>query len=208
MRRLRPATFPPLSDADQALLVGRCVDGDARAREEFLDRYGRLVYSVIARLVPRRTGDAHANVIEDLFGQAFAALFGDGARRLRQWDRKCSLASWIRVVTASTVLDALRTIARQARFAHGDSADPDALPTHAPSALEAVVRVEDLGRLARALEQLAPGDRELVRMLFAENLAPGVVAERLGIAPGVLYTRKNRALERLRAAFLGIDGED
>jgi DNA-directed RNA polymerase specialized sigma24 family protein len=69
------------------------------------------------------------------------------------------------------------------------------------------VRVEDLGRLARALEQLAPADRELVRLLFVENLAPGGVAERLGVAPGVLYTRKNRALERLRAAFLGIDGE-
>lgn len=208
MRRLRPTTLTPLSDADQAGLVARCVEGEARAREEFLERYARLVYSVIMRILPRTGGDERADVVEDLFGQAFAALFSDGARRLRQWDRKCSLPSWIRVVTASTVFDALRTSARQARFGLGGGADPDQLPAHVPTALEVVVRVEELGRLARALELLGPNDRDLVRMLFAENIAPGEVAERLGIPAGALYTRKNRALERLRAAFLGIDGED
>ncbi len=79
-------------------------------------------------------------------------------------------------------------------------AAPEAL-TIGPHVEEALVRAVELAALTEALMTLVESDRALLEALYVDERTPAEVAASLGIAPGTLYTRKNRALERLRDAF-------
>jgi RNA polymerase sigma factor (sigma-70 family) len=57
------------SDESVAALVRACLDGDERAWQELVDRYGRLVYSV-----PRRLGLSAADA-DDVFQNVFVLLY-------------------------------------------------------------------------------------------------------------------------------------
>jgi RNA polymerase sigma-70 factor (ECF subfamily) len=54
----------------------------------------------------------------------------------------------------------------------------------------------------RALETLEPSDRDLMRMLYYDQLDSAEAARRLGITTGALRVRKHRALERLGETML------
>ena len=58
--------------------------------------------------------------------------------------------------------------------------------------------------MRRALEQLSPGDRELLRQIYAEGESLEAIAENLGIENAAVRQRKSRALERLRQIFVGL----
>lgn len=203
--RAEPDTVKPprTPDDDDARFLGELLAcaGDARAR--FVERYASLVYAVITRTLkrgPAGGSEERAAWIEDVFAEVFVALFDRDARRLRQWSGRCSLATWVRLVSASVSVDRLRRDAIE-RAQAAREAPPEALPSEGAAALDLIVRAEELAAVRRALGRLSEGDRALIELLYVEELAPGAAAERLRIAPGALYTRKNRALERLRAAL-------
>jgi RNA polymerase sigma-70 factor (ECF subfamily) len=69
--------------------------------------------------------------------------------------------------------------------------------------LHALIGEERRAEVRRALDALDPADRELVRMLYYEQLDSAEAARRLGISAGALRVRKHRALERLAARVSG-----
>lgn len=71
-------------------------------------------------------------------------------------------------------------------------------------ALCRLITAERRTEVQRALEQLPPGDRELLRMLFHDAMEGPAAAARLGINAGALRVRKHRALRRLESLL----GED
>jgi RNA polymerase sigma-70 factor (ECF subfamily) len=77
------------------------------------------------------------------------------------------------------------------RFAGGatSTADDDPLVNLVDEARAEAVR--------RAMEQLDDDDRELLRMLYVDDLKTSEIAARLGIDAGTLRVRKHRALKRL-----------
>lgn len=72
----------------------------------------------------------------------------------------------------------------------------------AADALTTLVSNEEQARVQSALQGLPPADRELLRLSFYEGLSPTELAERLGEPSTRLRKRKQRALERLRQAFM------
>jgi len=198
MRRVPTIRSSSLSDAD---VVAGCVRGDAEARDELVSRFGRLVHATIARTLGRHDRRVDEDRLADLFAGAYVALIEHDCRRLGQWDGRCSLASWVRLVAASTTLDALRAEGRASRLRGDAAVDVERLPLEGQDALDRAIRAERVVRLERALATLSASDRALLGLVFQEEVAPGEVALRLGIEPGAVYTRKNRALERLRKAF-------
>lgn len=178
----------------------RCVSRTAGAADELVERFGRLVYAVILRTLERHGARRDDDRVSELFSGTFVRLLDAEAHRLAAWDGRCTLASWVRIVASSLTIDRLREEARdQRRWADGVAIER--LPAETPTTVELAVRAEQLVRLERALTTLSPSDRELLRLLFEGDLAPGAVAERLGLTAGALYTRKNRALQRLRSAM-------
>ena len=182
-------------EADRAALAA-VIAGDRHARGAFVERFARLVFAVVGRTITHQRRKLDDDWVDEGFGEVFIALFERDARRLRQWTGKCSLATWVRLVATSVTLDRLRRLAREV------VADVEVEPLSiGPGIEETLVRAEELAAVTAALETLSESDRVLLQSLFVEERSPAEVAARLGIAPGALYTRKNRALERLRDAF-------
>jgi RNA polymerase sigma factor (sigma-70 family) len=59
----------------------------------------------------------------------------------------------------------------------------------------------DVARLNRAIACLSGKDREMIDLVFNEDLDRDKMAERLGISPGHVSVNKHRAVERLRRAW-------
>ncbi len=185
-------------------LLRRCLAHDRDAWADLVDRYSRLIYGVIYETLRHHAVPGSEDLAEELFHQTFLALYDRNYRKLRQWDGRCALASWIRLVTASLVVDHLRRRRPMSPLGGGD--EPTPLPealvddTRAPEA--DLVDLEQAQQVRSALAKLRAPDRELLLLLFRDELKPGAAAAALGIRPGALYTRKNRALARLREAVL------
>lgn len=198
---------------DQAERAASAANGDRDApgpafppppqeRGGFVEHYARLVYAAIGRALVAGgvgPGAAMSEMMEDLFAASFVAMFEDDARRLRLWDGRCSRESWVSLIAASVARDHLRAERRRER-----RLDRGADLQTIPDGSEIVDDREGLvarSRLERALASLAGPDRALLVALVLEERAPAEVADGLGISAGTLYTRKSRALTKLRAAF-------
>ncbi len=189
-------------------LLERCLQHDREAWETLVRRFASLVYSVIRASMRRHGAPDGEDLAGDLFGAVFLALYERDYRRLRRWDGRCSLATWIRLVTGTVVVDELRRRRPEVGVPEpGDLVNEHRPPlfaiTHPPAA-ELLERADRIRAVRAALELLADGDRSLLERLFRDEVAPGQLAVELGVKPGAIYTRKNRALARLRAAL----GED
>lgn len=72
--------------------------------------------------------------------------------------------------------------------------------------LTALIGAERAAAVQRALERLDEGDRQLLRMLYYEDLQAKEVAVRMQVTPGAMRVRKHRALQRLGVLLSGEDG--
>ncbi len=187
-----------MTDAD---LLERCLAHDRDAWDAFVERFGPLAYSVIHHTLRRYSVMPGHGLVDDLFGAAFLALYDADYRKLRQWKGSCSLASWIRLVVASSVVDQLRRGRPEQPTADIEQLRDRAEALEAPDAQDLLSRASDIARVRRALARLGRRDRELLSALYVDEVPPGALAARLGIQSGALYTRKNRALGRLRAVL-------
>jgi RNA polymerase sigma-70 factor (ECF subfamily) len=73
--------------------------------------------------------------------------------------------------------------------------------------LQALISAERQAAVRRALQRLARGDRDLLRMMYTEGLEAAEAARRLLVSPEAVRVRKHRALRRLAEA-LEHDGND
>jgi RNA polymerase sigma-70 factor, ECF subfamily len=70
-------------------------------------------------------------------------------------------------------------------------------PSGEADPLRGLIAEERRHAVLTALDRLAPDERELLRLLYYEQVDPARVAERLGVTPGNLRVRKHRLLRKL-----------
>src|SRR5580693_7767889 len=174
----------PASDAD---LVERLRRRDPQALAELYDRYGKLAYSLVLRVV-RDTA-----IAEDLVQETF----------LRVWNRvhsidseKGSLGPWLLAIARNRAIDYLRSSAgRERKAVELDETD------HAPlySGMEADILISDQARRVKvAMEKLAPNYRTVMELAYFEGLSQTEMAVRMGQPLGTVKTWVRTALQSLR----------
>lgn len=91
----------PEQHADDVVLVGRILAGDERAWEWFVTRYAGLIHAIARRyLRSRDADDAH-----DVFVDVLVSL---RRSKLRTYEGRAALSTWLTLVTRSEVMDHLR----------------------------------------------------------------------------------------------------
>ncbi len=159
------------------------------APQNFEDLYRQSrddLYSYVAGLLRDRVA------AEDVTALAFERAF-------RKWHRfnpgRGTARGWLFGIARNAALDELRLRKRQAPLTREPIAeDPSA---HAADRLE---QLERQAAVSRALETLAPADRELVSLKFFAGLSNVEIAEATGISATNVGTRIHRAMTRLRNA--------
>ena len=186
------AIFLPILLAMEALtgdheLIERLRRRDPHALAELYDRYGRLAYSLILRVVRDKA------LAEDLVQETFLRIWN----RVNSIDaRKGSLGPWLLAVARNRAIDYLRSAAGRERHAIEWN---EAHSAGSYRELEAeLLHSDKTRRVKAAMEKLAPNYRAVMELAYFEGLSQTEMAERMGQPLGTIKTWVRAALRSLR----------
>jgi RNA polymerase sigma-70 factor (ECF subfamily) len=168
-------------------LVERLQRREPQALAELYDRYGRLVYSLILRIV-RDTG-----IAEDLVQETFLRVWN----RVQGFDaEKASIAPWLLAVARNRSIDYLRSASGRERNAvEFEETDHPALYTD----MEQDILTSDATRRVKAaMAKLSANQRQVIELAYFEGLSQTEMAERMGQPLGTVKTWVRTALKNLR----------
>jgi RNA polymerase sigma-70 factor (ECF subfamily) len=172
---------------------------DPAAFATVFDRYYPAIYTYASRRLGR-------DLAEDVAAETFLVAFD----RWRRYDTAHSSARpWLFGIASNLIADQQRSEARRYEaLARADSAAAagvnitDQLADQVVSNLDAqAVR----GRLASALNEIAPSDREVLVLIAWAGLSCEETARALEIPAGTARSRLHRARKHLQAALGGAD---
>jgi len=172
---------------DDTNLVARMQGRDPRALAELYDRYGRVVYALILRVV-RDTG-----IAEDLVQETFLRVWN----RVHGFDaQKGSIGPWLLAVARNRAIDYLRSAGgRERNSVEYEETDHPALYTD----MEKDILASDKARVVKsAMDKLSPNQRQVIEMAYFEGLSQTEMAERMGQPLGTVKTWVRSALKSLR----------
>lgn len=183
-----PAALSP-SEAYTALasIVCRAQAGDLMAQTELVSRYRRRVTGLVRGIVPVRC------MVEDLVQTTMIKMI----RRLPQLRNPAVFESWMMSLARNGALDYLRRRKCQPMTVF----DEVALLT-VPETLPERTEEEIFAALDRALEQLNPRDRRLVRQVVRGE-SYRAIAAREGVSVAMVKIRLHRVRPFLRASVGG-----
>lgn len=206
-------------DESEASLVAACAEGDPRAWDRFVRRFGALVKALARRMLAGRTrdrptgargGGADEADVDDVAGAVFLALLRRDRLLLRRYRPEFRLSTYLGVICRTEVSrlvrrkTPLRSLSEPMAGA-GAEGDPwPLLPAdpRAVSPLRALLDAErrlTLGQVRSALERLPPRDRLLLTLRFFEDLDYGQIAAVLRIGRDSVGQLLHRAKARLAA---------
>lgn len=154
--------------------------------EEFFD----FVYRNARRLgVPDSAAD---DVVQDVF----LVLH----RRLRQYDGRASMHSWVYGILANTVRDYRRSFRRKEAPLVAVDRDEDWGPASRPASPELrAQRGQDLALLMSLLAELPEGQRELIVLADLEQMNVPEICSCIGGNSNTVYSRLRAARENLKS---------
>jgi RNA polymerase sigma-70 factor (ECF subfamily) len=173
--------------SDERALIARLQHRDPQALAELYDRYGKMAYSLVLRVV------RDAAIAEDLVQETF----------LRVWNRvhsvdsdKGSIGPWLLAIARNRAIDYLRSSAgRERRAVELDETE------HAPlyHEMEAGILVSDQARRVKmAMDKLEPNYRTVMELAYFEGLSQSEMAVKMGQPLGTIKTWVRTALRSLR----------
>lgn len=176
-----------------ALLVGRVLEGDGEAYGELVGRHMRRAFSIAYRILEHRE-DAE-DVVQDSFLRALEHI--DTLERARPF------RPWFYRIVVNRALNYRRGRSLRAT----DPLPPDLAGTTASpeqDADNAALRE----RLRRALDALPERQRIIVQLADLEDLTSGEIAEVLDIAAGTVRWHLHQAREALRKTLKPLKDEE
>jgi RNA polymerase sigma-70 factor (ECF subfamily) len=179
---------------DDADLARRLKSREPQALADLYDRYARLAYSLIYRVV-RDAGTA-----EDLVQETF----------LRVWNRAASfdqqrgaLGPWVLAVARNRAIDYLRSI--DGRMSAGSlELDRVENPAQFSAFDDSALSLDRARKLKDAFEKLTPNQRMVIELAYYEGLSQTEMADRLKQPLGTVKTWVRTALKTLRDQLMEV----
>jgi RNA polymerase sigma-70 factor (ECF subfamily) len=187
-----------LEDAQAvAMLVRRCIAGDAVAWEEIVQRYNRRIYNICYRFA------GSADDAQDLTQEVFIKMY----RTLSSYDAgRAAFMTWLTTITRNLLVDHFRKT-KQERMTDSldgvSSEHEDAMPLSdkipdkaAPP--DARVQSREAGETVHhALQKLSPELREAVILRDLQDMDYREIAAVLRVPEGTVKSRINRGRAEL-----------
>lgn len=181
-----------LDTTDEQNIVQRLKRREQQAMVALYDKYGRLVYSVIFRIVKDRA------VAEDLLQETFFRIWN----RVQTFDdQKGALEPWVLTVARNRAIDYVR-VKSTGRAADMLSLEALEHPKwFEGTSVAPAVRMDNERRVKGALERLNSNQREVIDLTYYEGLTHSEMAERLAKPLGTVKGLVRSALKSLREAL-------
>lgn len=185
---LFPLLFAAIHSEEDRELAERLRRRDPQAMAVLYDRYGRIAYAIIFRIV-RDTG-----VAEDLVQETFLRVWN----RVQGFDQeRGALGPWVLTVARNRAIDYVRSV--QGRMTQGafelESTEHPSLFTDLESD---IINSERARRLREAFQKLNPNQRLVIELAYYEGLSQSEMADRMKQPLGTIKTWVRSALKVLR----------
>ncbi len=180
-----------------AMLVRRCIAGEAAAWEEIVQRYHRRIYNICYRF------SGSPDQAQDLTQEVFIKMYGS----LKSYDvQRAAFMTWVTTITRNLLVDYFRK-SKQERMTDSLDAAPseheDAMPLSEripDKSLPPDARVqsrETKEAVHRALQKLSPDLREAVILRDLQDMDYREIATVLRVPEGTVKSRINRGRAEL-----------
>jgi len=160
---------------------------DSRALAQLYDRYGRIVYALILRIVRNQAA------AEDLVQETFLRVWN----RAQSFDaQKGAVGPWLMTVARNRAIDYLRSQeGRDRKLAvFEENEDPRLY-----SGMESdIVLADEARRVKAAMAKLPDNQRQVIELAYFDGLSQTEMAARLGQPLGTVKTWVRSALAGLR----------
>ncbi|MCX6591670.1 MAG: sigma-70 family RNA polymerase sigma factor [Acidobacteria bacterium] len=183
--------FAALEGDDIPAIIARMKRRDPEALEEVYKRFGRLVFSLILRVV------RDSAVAEDLTQETF----------LRAWNRvqgfdgeRGKFGPWLLAIARNRAIDYLRSVDGRQRHNSIEISSSES-PLLFVSMDEDVINSDRGRRLKTAFEQLNDNQRQVMELAYFEGLSQSEMATKLNQPLGTIKTWTRAALQVLRNAL-------
>lgn len=169
-------------------LAARIKRRDPQAMADLYDRYGRLAFSLILRIVRDR------EMAEDLVQETFLRVW----TRAQAFDgERGALGPWLLAVARNRAIDYLRSAdGRMARSSY------ELVEVESPALFanleREVVTADQARRIREALTKLDPNYRTVIELAYFEGLSQTEMADKLSQPLGTIKTWVRAALKSLR----------
>ena len=174
--------------AEDPSLARRLKAHEPKAMNDLYDRYGRVAYSVIYRIV------RNSSTAEDLVQETFLRIWN----RMQSFDaERGALGAWVLTVARNRAIDYLRSMdgRMEASAIELDHLERPGLFAKLDATALAIDRVR---RLKSAFEKLTPAQRQVIELAYYEGMSQTEMAERLKQPLGTVKTWTRSALKVLR----------
>jgi RNA polymerase sigma-70 factor (ECF subfamily) len=180
-----------------AMLVRRCIAGEAAAWEEIVQRYHRRIYNICYRF------SGSPDQAQDLTQEVFIKMYGS----MKSYDvQRAAFMTWVTTITRNLLVDYFRK-SKQDRVTDSLDAAPseheDAMPLSEripDKSLPPDARVqsrETKETVHRALQKLSPDLREAVILRDLQDMDYREIATVLRVPEGTVKSRINRGRAEL-----------
>jgi RNA polymerase sigma-70 factor (ECF subfamily) len=185
---LLPLLSAVLKFADDSGLIRRLKQREQQAMADLYDRYGRLTYSIIYRIV------RNASAAEDLVQETFLRIWN----RIQAFDEeKGALGPWVLTVARNRAIDYLRSL--DGRMAQS-SLELEKLesPLLFNGLENEILNLDRVRVLREAFQKLNPNQRTVIELAYYEGMSQSEMAERMKQPLGTVKTWVRSALKVLR----------
>jgi RNA polymerase sigma-70 factor (ECF subfamily) len=186
----------PSSLSDEELLLGYRERGDSALFSELVHRYERELYSYLRRYL----GDAE--MAEDAFQAAFLQVH----LKCQQYEAGRAVRPWLYTIATNQAIDAQRR-SRRHRMVSLDRSGPsggedvgkllDLLTSKEPGPTTELGAAERRAWLRQAIDRLPQGLRDVIELVYFQNLKYREAADALGIPVGTVKSRMHAAVAKL-----------
>lgn len=185
---------------EELALVQRCVAGELEAWRALMKQYGALVAHAVRTVFTRVLKRAEPSFVDDAVQGVWLSLCADGCRRLRGFQMKSALSTWLTVLSSRKALDYIRTEMRKGalRTVHLDGEDRDLVKELQAPETEERFSLDEVFVLHEALEKLPEEDRLILKMYYLDGLSYRSIATTLRVAPNTVSSYILRAREKLK----------
>jgi len=208
-----PLTLTPhytiMNIGEEKKIVDGCLAGDKSSWDTFVRKYTKLIYNSIYRTLELKGYRIEPDLVEDLHQEVFLSLLKSDFKKLRtfRWERNCSLATWLCVVTRNLVLNFIRSDYKHKNLTKSleeeiendeEGSLEDMIRDEKPSIKEEMDKESMANLLSKHLEKLDTTERTILEMFYIQNLPLEEIARVLGKSEDAVFMQKKRIIGELQ----------
>jgi len=174
-------------------ILQKALAGDRQAWDDLFTNLWPVVVGVVANRVKAFGGDS---LVEDIAQNVFVRLLENDARRLSLFNPDGgALEAYVAKVAFNCSIDYLRSNGK-----HLAAIDISSLP-ELISETDTSLPMLEAWEMSAALNSLTPREREVIVLLFKQNISVAAAASRMRVTPDTVRSEKSHALKKLKFFF-------